>query len=699
MPVPKQIKLMMNSLKSAELIRELKAETEKLVETNSMVMRPESDLHDIVNLDGGYNYDSKLNNLSSLRRNVIPYPDHNYGQQPPLTPPEQASPDPNEQTDTGNEDEDEEGVTRCICGFAHDDGYMICCDRCGSWQHIDCMGIKSDSVPETYHCDRCEPRQLDVERARAIQQRKKDTLTDDDGDEDTDTDEESGQTYTAVSNTPTRITLTATPVIKKRGKNRLKSTSSEGNTKQRKRVNRKRQRTSTGQMNETTLQIDSNSLESHSGFENFQEIEENIYDPAIKSLGLENTEETSDHNISKKLFMVADVVENRKGLVAIEAIKVGQIITEYKGKMLPKAMYEESNPFFKRSCPFLLHYNKIDELELVVDARTVGNEARYIRRSCAPNSDVTHVVKDGNLHILVQSKQPLVMGTEITIPFDYPLETYTGYLNCACKEPTCLVLKHNQRYLPQSGRKRSRYSVPDATSSTRNSASENQGETDSDENELDVGRPMSRRKKLSREERKLQAYLKQIEKMEKKEKRVKDPKAPQRPGLIQDQIQTQGSLLTKSLQSFETNSSPNQAISMPRRITACTPGSGKKRININKKRPRISSCSSDPLSPELINCSLTSTTTTPVQEQATHTQILDQNGHIKQKTRKDRVRVLYIPFNFYLVSFCACTRRSISQPKCSSKTAKLIWIPSNGDQPHIFSSEYILSIYSVNFKC
>ncbi len=23
-------------------------------------------------------------------------------------------------------------VTRCICGFKHDDGYMICCDECRS---------------------------------------------------------------------------------------------------------------------------------------------------------------------------------------------------------------------------------------------------------------------------------------------------------------------------------------------------------------------------------------------------------------------------------------------------------------------------------------------------------------------------------------------------------------------------------------
>ena len=39
---------------------------------------------------------------------------------------------------------------------------------------------------------------------------------------------------------------------------------------------------------------------------------------------------------------------------------------------------------------------------------------------------------------------------------------------------------------------------------------------------------MSRRKKLSREERKLQAYLKQIEKMEKKQKKGKDPKVAPR---------------------------------------------------------------------------------------------------------------------------------------------------------------------------
>jgi histone-lysine N-methyltransferase MLL5 len=31
--------------------------------------------------------------------------------------------------DPGNQYAD--SVTRCICGFLHDDGYMICCDKCG----------------------------------------------------------------------------------------------------------------------------------------------------------------------------------------------------------------------------------------------------------------------------------------------------------------------------------------------------------------------------------------------------------------------------------------------------------------------------------------------------------------------------------------------------------------------------------------
>ena len=87
---------------------------------------------------------------------------------------------------------------------------------------------------------------------------------------------------------------------------------------------------------------------------------------------------------------------------------------------------------------------------------------------------VAHAVKDGCIRLLVFSRQLIATGAEITIPFEFPIETYPGFVECACKDPLCVISKHNQQYLPTSGRKRSRYSVTDPNSSTRNSASENQ---------------------------------------------------------------------------------------------------------------------------------------------------------------------------------------------------------------------------------
>ncbi|RDD37703.1 SET domain-containing protein 5 [Trichoplax sp. H2] len=95
----------------------------------------------------------------------LPYPDHNYGQKQPVR--QQTSP---QASDTG--------VTRCICGMEHDDGYMICCDKCGVWQHLLCMGIHSDDIPELYFCEQCHPRPVDAERAKVAQLKKLEEMKD-----------------------------------------------------------------------------------------------------------------------------------------------------------------------------------------------------------------------------------------------------------------------------------------------------------------------------------------------------------------------------------------------------------------------------------------------------------------------------------------------------------------------------------------
>lgn len=43
---------------------------------------------------------------------------------------------------------------------------------------------------------------------------------------------------------------------------------------------------------------------------------------------------------------------------------------------------------FHRPYPFVLFYSKFNDVEMCVDARTFGNDARFIRRSCTPNAEV-----------------------------------------------------------------------------------------------------------------------------------------------------------------------------------------------------------------------------------------------------------------------------------------------------------------------
>lgn len=92
----------------------------------------------------------KLGSISVLGNKYLVFPlpcqDHNYGAPPPLSPtPPKSPPTPAVPKVNGGVEVAEEGkvptvskeeevvedsVTRCICGFLHDDGYMICCDKC-----------------------------------------------------------------------------------------------------------------------------------------------------------------------------------------------------------------------------------------------------------------------------------------------------------------------------------------------------------------------------------------------------------------------------------------------------------------------------------------------------------------------------------------------------------------------------------------
>lgn len=537
----------------------------------------------------------------------LPYADHNYGARPPPTPP--ASPPPSVLIRPGEglfvsgsrpgenlfvpggQDEASRGttlstsedgsygadITRCICGFTHDDGYMICCDKCSVWQHIDCMGIDRQHIPETYLCERCQPRTLDREHAILLQTRKRENMSDGDTSATESGDEVPLELYTAFQHTPTSITLTTARLgnkqaDKKRKKSGEKEPPATARAKKSFREGSRKSSRVKGSAPECEP-IDPPSLwenKMKSWMERYEEASSNQYSEEVRLLL--RVKEARDgktlayntHTAAFKPPVESQVQKNKRILKAVRDLAADSLIIEYRGKVMLRQQFEANGYFFKRPYPFVLFYSKFDGLEMCVDARSFGNEARFIRRSCTPNAEVRHVVEEGMLHLYIYSLRSISKGSEITIGFDYDYGSCKYKVDCACVKgnPECPVLKHNlepTENLGSSTRRRGRKdkepsrdesgqnqnltmdcdvskgkTLNDAKqrklSPLRLSISNNQDpeliedleEKTSVSNEVEMESEeqiAERRRKMTREERKMEAILQAFARMEKREKR------------------------------------------------------------------------------------------------------------------------------------------------------------------------------------
>ncbi|EFO95888.1 hypothetical protein CRE_14972 [Caenorhabditis remanei] len=95
--------------------------------------------------------------------------------------------------------------------------------------------------------------------------------------------------------------------------------------------------------------------------------------------------------------------------------------------------------------------NSPDSL-LCIDTKRGGNEAKLIRRSCAPNSILKHVVGTESIEILVVASEQMDEGTEVKLPFDVDFVERGEPLKCVEHEKNMSECPMEMRRI--SGRKR-----------------------------------------------------------------------------------------------------------------------------------------------------------------------------------------------------------------------------------------------------
>nr|XP_046237983.1 histone-lysine N-methyltransferase SETD5 isoform X4 [Scatophagus argus] len=415
----------------------------------------------------------------------LPYADHNYGAPPPPTPP--ASPlsqtiiprmDLNGVVRSSRYHGTTEDNSADSDSSSEEDGAVA------SWCHCSLTpdGIKS--------YDNCR-------KGAEGQHRKTENVSAGESSATESGDEEVSPatiSYTATQHTPTSIKLTVNRVKRSKSKKRKKSTEKARGTPKGKKVKafREGSRKSMRMKNSTTEAsvLDENTAE---GWESrirqwtdqYEEALANQYSADVQTLlqfhraanstvskaesgtttppsttqiqasvdamdTINRTELACNNTVlgsqmQLQLGRVTRVQKHRKILRAAKNLEPDTLIIEYRGKVMLKQQFEVNGHFFKKPYPFVLFYSKFNDVEMCVDARTFGNDARFIRRSCTPNAEVRHMIAEGMIHLCIYAISQITKDAEVTIGFDYEFNSCNYKVDCACHKgnQNCPVQKHN----------------------------------------------------------------------------------------------------------------------------------------------------------------------------------------------------------------------------------------------------------------
>jgi len=381
--------------------------------------------------------------------------------------------DGGEETETAPEADDDnqdDSVTRCICDYLHDDGYMICCDKCFVWQHVVCMGLDRNNIPDEYLCEKCHPRFVDRKRAKALQRAREKEIflrmhpKNNDSSDDDEKIQKPGLGGLGVGiSSKNRKPLSAMTrklhgkkslekkmlenkkVLKKNYKRRglLKTETSkpletspkpESQMKKlspRKNIRRKSLSVSDAESEDENTESVTLSSPPRSWIDNYEEAVTNHYSPELRAR-LQGAKLPSNYFKPKDVNGIRCNVSLRgnglKVLTANNFIPQHTPVIECRGKYMLGGGLNGPKP--GRSLPFVLVHRLSQDIEVVVDGKTYGNDSRFCRRadgrSGESNAVVKHHLEKGSLHLYIVASRNIEKNQEILLP---PLEHKNGIVD------------------------------------------------------------------------------------------------------------------------------------------------------------------------------------------------------------------------------------------------------------------------------
>lgn len=355
---------------------------------------------------------------------------------------------------------------QCICGFTHDDGFTIACDQCDTWQHGFCVDIAPDAIPEKYECPSCSPRPLDVRRAKEYQLKNL---------EEREEKSRRKKPKSNSANNPSRKKDSSNITIQNSGPGPPPATSRATGPGKSSVLSAQRKRGSNRTSITTKCETGTNYFVGPVNgmlVTQVAALSSNALSPADKNNEVESdtdmekptplykydfTEITDDHYANKDVYKFVTQILNlppngcisrvtseelRSSLPAVSVVSFpgnsnscilpqhvitvdtacskGQLVALCKGDIMFKESYkiEPINQYsilkHPRSCVFF-HPSQ----PICIDSRVRGSAARFVRRSCRPNTQLSTIIVDNTVIFGLSAIESLKVDAVLTIGWEW----------------------------------------------------------------------------------------------------------------------------------------------------------------------------------------------------------------------------------------------------------------------------------------